>query len=111
MNNKLDMHTTMTQILYVSLDVHKDSITIASPRKIGTERSSSAYSPIISPPCSDTLPNGARDRPEVFTVLESWESEAFEAHRRAPHVADFKVTCEAMIVEKSGLSLDELAAG
>ncbi|MEZ5323601.1 MAG: hypothetical protein R3F19_00830 [Verrucomicrobiales bacterium] len=29
MNNELNKHTTMTQILYVGLDVHKDSITIA----------------------------------------------------------------------------------
>jgi quinol monooxygenase YgiN len=54
----------------------------------------------------------SHDDCQVFTVLESWETEAaFEAHRKAPHVADFKVKCEAMIVEKSALSLDELAAG
>ena len=29
MNNELNKHTTMIQILYVGLDVHKDSITIA----------------------------------------------------------------------------------
>ena len=45
-----------------------------------------------------------------FTVLESWASkEAFEAHRVAPHIADFKENCGKIILEKSALSLTPIA--
>jgi quinol monooxygenase YgiN len=51
------------------------------------------------------------DHPEVFTVLESWEtSAAFEAHRQTPHIAAFKDTCARMIAEKSALSLNPVGA-
>ncbi len=46
------------------------------------------------------------DAPDVFTVLENWDSpEAFEAHRISPHVKAFKARCGAMITAKSGQSL------
>jgi quinol monooxygenase YgiN len=43
---------------------------------------------------------------DVFTVLESWESEeAFAAHREAVHLAEFKTNCGEMILSKSALEL------
>ena len=45
-----------------------------------------------------------------YTVLESWaDKEAFEAHRVAPHIAEFKGTCGSMILEKSALELTPIA--
>ena len=50
------------------------------------------------------------DSEGVFTVLECWEtSEAFEAHRVAPHIAQFKESCGAMILEKSATSLSPIS--
>lgn len=46
------------------------------------------------------------DDPCIFTVLEVWENEAaFEAHRKAPHIASFKTKWESMILKKSALAL------
>jgi quinol monooxygenase YgiN len=47
-----------------------------------------------------------KDSEGVFTVLESWEtSEDFEAHRVAPHIAQFKENCASMILEKAATEL------
>ena len=46
------------------------------------------------------------EEPHVFTVLESWQDDdAFDAHRQAPHIAEFKAKCEAMIADKSAIAL------
>ena len=51
-----------------------------------------------------------QDAEGTFTVLESWEtSEAFEAHRVAPHIAQFKERCGSIILEKSALSLSPIS--
>ena len=49
----------------------------------------------------------SKDEATLFTVLESWEtSEAFEAHRVAPHIAEFKAQCAKMILNKRALELN-----
>ncbi|MEZ5325711.1 MAG: hypothetical protein R3F19_11690 [Verrucomicrobiales bacterium] len=64
MNNELNKHTTMPQILYVDLDVHKDSITIA----VAPEDRDGAQLIGKFPNNITTLqrhfPNGERDRPK-----------------------------------------------
>ena len=51
-----------------------------------------------------------KDTEGRFTVLESWASkDAFEAHRVAPHIAEFKGQCGSMILEKSALELTPIA--
>ena len=88
------------------------TVTAASSAAFRTELASLEAASKQEHGCTHYSAYQSHDDCKVFTVLESWETEAaFEAHRNAPHVADFKVKCEAMIVEKSGLSLDELAAG
>jgi quinol monooxygenase YgiN len=50
------------------------------------------------------------DAEGVFTVLECWETkEAFEAHRVAPHISQFKENCGSMIIEKSAQSLSSIS--
>ncbi|WDE97262.1 antibiotic biosynthesis monooxygenase [Lentisphaera profundi] len=51
----------------------------------------------------------SKDEAALFTVLESWEtSEAFEAHRVAPHIAEFKTQCAKMILNKRALELNAI---
>ena len=51
----------------------------------------------------------SKDEATLFTVLESWEtSEAFEAHRVAPHIAEFKAQCAKMILNKRALELNSI---
>ena len=49
------------------------------------------------------------DDATLFTVLECWaSSEAFEAHRVAPHITKFKEDCGSVIVSKKAISLDQI---
>ena len=48
----------------------------------------------------------SEDAPQVFFVLETWQSdEHLEAHRNSTHMAAFVETCTPMIVAKSGTAL------
>ncbi len=59
------------------------------------------------PGCAYYAAFQASDHPEIFTVLERWETPAdFDAHRRSRHITAFKERCDGMITLKTALALN-----
>ena len=86
---------------WIQFTVASDAIDSFKAAVVALERESKAEAGCVHYSAYQSV-----EQAEVFTVLESWESEeAFAAHREAAHIGEFKASCGGMILSKSGLEL------